>query len=78
MKFNLDETIEVLSRTHVLLKVLLNDLSHDWVHNNAGPETWSPYDVVGHLIHGEKTDWADCTNNGETTMRKSVRGKNIY
>ena len=57
MKFNLDETIEVLSRTPGVLKVLLNDLSHNWVHNNEGPETWSPYDVVGHLIHGEKTDW---------------------
>ena len=57
MKFNLDETIEVLSRTPGVLKVLLNDLSHNWVHNNEGSETWSPYDVVGHLIHGEKTDW---------------------
>ncbi|MCL6098311.1 MAG: DinB family protein [Bacteroidetes bacterium] len=57
MKFNIDETIEVLSRTPGVLKVLLNDLSHNWVHNNEGSETWSPYDVVGHLIHGEKTDW---------------------
>ncbi len=57
MKFDLDKTIEVLSRTPGVLKVLLNGLSHNWVHNNEGSETWSPYDVVGHLIHGEKTDW---------------------
>ncbi len=57
MKFDLDETIEVLSRTPGVLKVLLNGLSHNWVQNNEGSETWSPYDVVGHLIHGEKTDW---------------------
>ena len=57
MKFDLDETIEVLSRTPGVLKALLNGLSHNWVQNNEGSETWSPYDVVGHLIHGEKTDW---------------------
>ena len=37
----------------------LSNLSDDWIMNNEGPETFSPYDVVGHLIHGEKTDWRD-------------------
>jgi hypothetical protein len=35
----------------------LANLSKEWIHENEGPETWSPYDILGHLIHGEKTDW---------------------
>lgn len=57
MKFNIDQTIEVLERTPFLLEALLKDLSIEWMMSNEGEETWSPYDVVGHLIHGEKTDW---------------------
>ena len=57
MKFNLDKTIEVLERTPLLLEALLKDLSGDWTMSNEGAESWSPYDIVGHLIHGEKTDW---------------------
>ena len=49
--------MEVLERTPAVLKVLLSDLDDDWTNNNEGPETFSPYDVLGHLIHGEKTDW---------------------
>jgi hypothetical protein len=57
MEFNLDQTIEVLERTPLLLEALLKDLSGEWTMSNEGGESWSPYDVVGHLIHGEKTDW---------------------
>ena len=57
MEFNLDKTIEILERTPLLLEALLKDLSGEWTMSNEGKETWSPYDVVGHLIHGEKTDW---------------------
>ncbi len=57
MKFDLDKAIEVLERTPLLLEALLKDLSNDWTMSNEGEETWSPYDIVGHLIHGEKTDW---------------------
>ena len=32
-------------------------MPRDWIANNEGPETWSPYDVIGHLIHGERADW---------------------
>ena len=39
------------------MNALLSDLPNDWVLSNEGPETWSPYDVVGHLIEGEETDW---------------------
>jgi len=40
-----------------VLKVFLSNLPADWTHRNEGGDTWSPYDVLGHLIHGEKTDW---------------------
>ncbi len=57
MNFKLVSAIEVLERTPVVVDEMLKNLSPDWVMNNEGPDTWSPYDVVGHLIHGEKTDW---------------------
>lgn len=57
MEFNLNKSIEILERTPQVLEVLLNGLSDDWLQNNEGEETWSPFDVIGHLIHGEKTDW---------------------
>lgn len=58
MKYSLEKSYEILDRTPAVLKVLLSNLHDDWVMNNEGPETFSPYDVIGHLIHGEKTDWA--------------------
>jgi len=57
MQFQLDKAKQILSRTPATLKSLLSDLSDEWVRSNEGPDTWSPYDVVGHLIHGEETDW---------------------
>jgi hypothetical protein len=57
MEFQLDEAVEMLSRTPATLNTLLKELPAGWVMNNEGPETWSPYDVIGHLIHGEETDW---------------------
>ena len=59
MKFDLDISVEILQRTPSVLKALLQGLDDDWIFNNEGPETFSPYDVIGHLIHGEKTDWRD-------------------
>ena len=57
MEFSLSESIAILKRTPVTLNTLLRGLPDHWTHQNEGPETWSPYDVIGHLIHGEKTDW---------------------
>lgn len=57
MEFELNQAKEVLSRTPATLNTLLRPLSETWVLRNEGPETWSPYDVVGHLIYGEETDW---------------------
>ena len=57
MNFDLNHAIAVLSRTPEALRALLEGLPDNWVNSNEGPETWSPFDVVGHLIHGERTDW---------------------
>jgi DinB superfamily len=57
MEFDLDKAMAVMARTPATLRTLLKDLSRDWVETNEGDNTWSPYDVIGHLIHGERTDW---------------------
>jgi hypothetical protein len=57
MHFQLEQATEILRCTPATLNSLLRELSGDWVLNNEGPQTWSPFDVVGHLIHGEETDW---------------------
>ena len=57
MQFDLHKTIEILQQTPVVLQTLLSGIADEWTMNNEGPETWSAYDIVGHLIHGEKTDW---------------------
>jgi hypothetical protein len=56
-EFNLDETIAVLTRTPATLDALLRGLPESWVHSNEGKDTWSAFDIVGHLIVGERTDW---------------------
>lgn len=57
MQYSLERSYEILDRTPAVLNALLSGLPDDWVMPNEGPETFSPFDVVGHLIHGEKTDW---------------------
>jgi hypothetical protein len=57
VRFDLDKSLAVLERTPGVLRALLADLPADCTAANEGPDTWSPYDVVGHLIHGERTDW---------------------
>ncbi len=57
MNFDLNEAIPVLKRTPTVLRVLLLDLPESWIASTEGPGTWTPFDVVGHLIHGERTDW---------------------
>lgn len=57
MKYSLERSYEILDRTPAVLQALLSGLPDDWVMPNEGPETFSPYDVIGHLVHGEKTDW---------------------
>jgi hypothetical protein len=55
--FSLDEAAAILSRTPATLDALLRGLPDGWIAAHEGGETWSPFDVVGHLIHGEQTDW---------------------
>lgn len=57
MNLNLKKLIEILERTPDVLSVMLKDVSSEWTSVNEGGESWSAYDVIGHLIHGEKTDW---------------------
>lgn len=57
MDFSIEKSIEILERTPLVVSSYLKGLSNDWVFNNEGQDTWSPFDIVGHLIHGEKTDW---------------------
>lgn len=57
MEYNVDKALEILKRTPKILKVYLENLSDEWIFCDEGENTWSAFDVVGHLIHGEKTDW---------------------
>lgn len=57
MEHNLQNTISLLARTPGALNALLRDLPETWTLRNEGENTWSTFDVVGHLIHGERTDW---------------------
>jgi uncharacterized damage-inducible protein DinB len=57
MEFKLEQALAVLSKTPATLKAMLQDLPDAWTQGNEGAETWNPYDVIGHLIHGERTDW---------------------
>jgi hypothetical protein len=57
MEHNLDQTISLLTRTPAALDAFLRDLPEEWTSQNEGEGTWSVFDVVGHLIHGERTDW---------------------
>src|SRR5579862_2227244 len=57
MTFELAEAVAVLERTPRVLSELLAGLPVSWLHGTEGPDTWSPSDVVAHLIGGEETDW---------------------
>jgi hypothetical protein len=57
MEHSLQDTISLLSRTPTVLNALLRDLPETWTLRDEGENTWSAFDVVGHLIHGERTDW---------------------
>lgn len=57
MEFQLDHAQEILRRTPATLNTLLRHLPNEWVISNEGPDSWSPFDIMGHLIHGEETDW---------------------
>lgn len=57
MDFDLPAGLAILERTPNILRAMLAGLPSAWTDATEGPETWSPYDIVGHLVHGERTDW---------------------
>jgi uncharacterized damage-inducible protein DinB len=57
MEHNLQNSIALLSRTPAALNTLVRDLPEEWTHRDEGENSWSVFDIVGHLIHGERTDW---------------------
>lgn len=57
MKHNLNDTLALLTRTPAALDSLLRDLPGTWTLRNEGENTWSAFDIVGHLIHAERADW---------------------
>jgi hypothetical protein len=57
MEFDLTSGIAILERTPRTMHALLAGLGPAWTDATEGPETWSPYVIVGHLIHGERADW---------------------
>jgi uncharacterized damage-inducible protein DinB len=59
MDFSFADALPLLRNTPSLLRAWLQDLPDAWITANEGAGTWSPFDIVGHLIHGERTDWMD-------------------
>ncbi|MEP6473971.1 MAG: DinB family protein, partial [Gemmatimonadota bacterium] len=57
MEFDLESSLNLLSRMPATLSALLDGLPEPWIRNNEGGESFSPFQVVGHLIDGEETDW---------------------
>ena len=67
--FDIDEAIQILENTPQVLAAFLGPLPDSWIHANEGEETWSPFDILGHLVHGEKADW---TNRTRTILEKGI------
>ncbi|MEO8435819.1 MAG: DinB family protein [Pyrinomonadaceae bacterium] len=57
MQIQIEQAVAILERTPAVLNQLLRGVPDGWVLMNEGPDTWSPYDIVGHLNHGEEADW---------------------
>lgn len=90
LPFSIPRSLEILERTPAVLRALLEGLSDDWTQHNEGGETWTPFDVMGHLVHGEKTDWMTrikkCLSTDDkafvkfdrTAMFEESKGKNLH
>ena len=57
MEFEISKTLQILERTPSVIEALLKDLNEEWIMNNEGGDTWSPYVVTAHLLWADKTDW---------------------
>ncbi len=91
MEFQPDLAKAVLKRTPTVLNSLLGNITDEWAHANEGESTWSPFDIVGHMIHGEEADWIPrakmIITSGEhrpfepfdrTAMFEASKGKSLY
>ena len=76
MEFEVESAREVLRKTPYVLHVMLVDLPDAWVHGSEAPDAWSPYQVCGHLLHIEESDWLDRTKvilaHGTSTVFEPV------
>lgn len=61
--FDWQESLDLLERTPVVLDALLRDLPQGWLESDEGPGTWTPVDVVRHLLHGDHVDWLPRTEH---------------
>ncbi len=59
MEYQYEQAVEILSRTPATLTALLRGLPEAWTKCDEGPDTWSAYDIVGHLLHGDEADWIE-------------------
>lgn len=79
MKFSLDSTFEILQTTPKVLKALFGNVSENWINNNEGGNTWSPYQIVTHLIVCEKSLWMTrlkiILNNNKEAVFKMIDGR---
>jgi hypothetical protein len=66
--FVMEEAVAILARTPGTLDAMLRGLGDGWIAAHEGESTWSPFDVVGHLIHGERTDWMPPQNSSRTLI----------
>lgn len=57
MKFKIEQAVEIIEKTPQVLETLLGDLSEDWTVSSENRDDWQPFDIVGHYIHAEETDW---------------------
>lgn len=91
IEFQTTDLVDLLSRTPAVLRALLAGLPEPWGTNNYGERTFSPFDVVGHLVHGEKADWVPrariILDHGESrtfepfdryAMYEESRGKSLH
>jgi hypothetical protein len=57
MQFELSEALQILEKTPTVIRMILGDLNDKWIYSDEGQDTWSPYDIVGHYVEAEKTNW---------------------
>jgi len=57
MEYDFEDSVALLARTPATLDAFLRGVPESWTRSNEGAKTWSVFDILGHLIHGERTDW---------------------